>query len=185
MVKWFSSIKERLPAWSWAFILLGIMMLVIIIPIALIYVISHFEGVASLIFLVIGWSIFGRIARSVKPSPLIMGGVVAFYALMGMAIDQMGNRIYNIPIGLTCPAGTTFHRNVVTIHPLPGRTDFVQNFECFDAAGKAVHRIAIPVILAVRLGEYVLIAHLLLGIRKLMLAISESRRRSHSGATPP
>ena len=95
--------KDRIPSGLWLLIMLLGLVLVIAIPLVFIYVISHFEGISSIIFLVIGWFTFGTFARQDKRNPLIMGGAILFYALMGMAIDQPGNIIYNQPFALVCP----------------------------------------------------------------------------------
>ncbi len=84
---------------------------------------------------------------------------------MGMAIDQTGNIIYNQPLALFCPDGTTYSRSVATYHPLPGRTDFVQNFQCLAAEGKSPYDIPIGIVIGIRFMEYVFIAYFLLGIR--------------------
>lgn len=160
-----------MPSWLWLIFILAGIMLIIAIPIAFIYVLSHFEGIASIIFLVIGWFVFGAFAKSQKKNTLIMGGAVCFFALMGMAIDQTGNIIYNQPMALSCPEGTTYSRSVSTLHPLPGRTDFVQNFQCFDAEGKTAYTIPVGLVLLTRFGEYVLIAYLLYGIRIIIIRL--------------
>jgi len=167
----FNKYKDRIPSWLWIPIFLIGIALVIGIPIAFVYVISHFEGIASIIFLVIGWFIFGAFAKSKKRSPLILGGAVCFFALMGMSIDQTGNAIYNYPLALSCPEGTTYNRSIITLHPLPGRTDFFQNFQCFDSQGKAAIQIPIWKVLLTRFCEYILIAYLLLGIRIVIYRI--------------
>jgi len=148
-------------------------MLVIAIPIAFIYLISHFEGIASIIFLVIGWYVFGTFAKSEKRNSLVLGGAIGFFALMGMAIDQPGNFIYNQPLALTCPAGTYYNRSVSTLNPLPGRTDFVQKFQCFDKEGKSAYSIPMGIILLTRLGEYILLGYFLLGVRIIIFKLKK------------
>ncbi len=167
----FTKYRDKIPSWLWLpIILLGIA-LVICIPIGFIYVISHFEGVASIIFLIAGWFVFGSFAKSAKRSSFVLAGAVCFFALMGMAIDQPGNRLYNYPLNLSCPEGSSYSRSVITRHPLPERTDFVQNFQCYDAKGRAVHTIPIWMLLLTRFCEYIALAYLLLGIRTLIYRI--------------
>lgn len=171
ILKLFHKYKNSIPSWLWVFILLFGILLVIAIPIVFIYVLSHYEGVASIIFLVIGWFVFGAFAKSEKKNSLILGGAIGFFALMGMAIDQTGNRVYNQPLAFSCPAGTTFGRTVSTLHLLPGQTDFIQNYECFNEKGESVYTISIGMVLLTRLVEYILIGYLLLGLRKLIFKI--------------
>ncbi len=167
----FNRYRDRIPSWLWLiFILLGIL-LVIALPIAFVYVISHFEGVASALFLIAGWITFGSFAKTKKRNSLVLGGAVLFFALMGMSIDQPGNYIYNRPLALSCPAGTTYGRTVSTRHPLPERTDFVQDFRCYNEKGNPVYTIPMGIVLLVRFGEYILLAYLLLGIRTLILKL--------------
>lgn len=167
----YSRYKDRIPSGLWLLILLCGILLIIAIPIAFIYLISHVEGVASIIFLVIGWLTFGRFAMQDKRKPLILAGAVLFYALMGMALDQPGNILYNQPLAFDCPAGTTFNRGILTLNPLPGRTDFVQNYQCMDGAGKPVHTISMGLVIITRFIEYIIIAYLLLGIRLVIKKI--------------
>jgi hypothetical protein len=157
--------RDRLPSWLWMLIMLCGILLVIVVPIGIIYVLSHFEGVASVIFLVLGWFVFGNFAKQEKRNPMVIGGAVLFFALMGMSIDQTGNIIYNQPMALSCPEGTIYNRSVTVLHPLPGRTDFFQNFQCLDEKGKTAYGIPIYMVLLTRFIEYILIAYLLLGIR--------------------
>ncbi|HOW82058.1 MAG TPA: hypothetical protein PK573_05815 [Spirochaetota bacterium] len=167
----YSRYKDRMPSWLWLLMMLFGICLVICVPIAFIYIISHFEGVASAIFLVIGWFVFGSFAKQEKRSPLVLGGAVLFFALMGMAIDQTGNIVYNQPLALLCPEGTTYARSVATYNPLPGRTDFVQNFQCIDTGGKPPFAIPMGLVILTRFAEYIFIAYLLLGIRLLLKKI--------------
>ncbi len=172
----FRNIRDRVSSWLWAIIILAAIVLAVGIPIALVYGLSHIEGLASVIFLVIGWFVFGIFAKGYVKSTLALGSVVGFFALMGMAIDQAGNYLFNLPIGMNCPEGSTFARSVVALHPYPGRTVFEQAFRCYDGAGKAVKTFADPVVFGVRFAEYFALAYMILGMRKLLFRIGEARR---------
>jgi hypothetical protein len=171
ITEFYNKYKDRMPSWLWLLMILFGLCLVIAIPIAFIYVISHFEGVASIIFILIGWLVFGEFAKKDKRNQLMLGGVILFFALMGMAIDQTGNIIYNQPLALFCPDGTTYARSVATYHPLPGRTDFVQNFLCQGAEGKSPYVIPIVMVIGIRFVEYIFVAYLLLCIRLVIKKI--------------
>jgi len=169
----FNKYKDKIPSWLWLILILLGVLLVIAIPAGFIYLISHFEGIASIIFLMIGWYVFGNFAKSEKRNSFILAGAIGFFALMGMAIDQPGNIIYNQPLALTCPAGTTYSRSVFTRNPLPERTEFVQKFQCFDKNGKSAYTIPVGIVLLTRLGEYILLGYLLLGIRIIIFKLKK------------
>ncbi len=64
------------------------------------------------------------------------------------------------------------------INPLPERTDFYQKFACYDRTGREVGYASIPVRMAVRLVEYIVIAYLLIGAG----AVARFWRRSRAPA---
>ncbi len=131
------------------------------------FLIATVEGVASIIFLIIGWFAFIPLASEKVPS-IFVAGAVGFYALMGMAVDQPGNIIFNYPFKYLCSANSTMNRDTVTLHPLPGRTDIIQDFRCFDAKGNTVKRISPFEMIAVRFVEYLVIAYVFIGIHKIL-----------------
>lgn len=162
---------SRLPSIVWILIFIGAIVGFIGAIIGSFYVMTHVEGVVSLIFLIIGYFVFKGLS-----SEMVQGGVgsfmvavaVTFYALMGMALDQTGNAFFNYPIHYMCPAGTHFNREVVTLHPLPGRTDVVQNFSCVNASGSKVTRIDMLQLIGLRFIEYVLIAYAFLYFHRVL-----------------
>jgi hypothetical protein len=90
---------------------------------------------------------------------------ICFFALMGMAIDQPGNYLYNKPLEwLFCPANSTLSRGIDVSHPLPGRTDITQDFNCVSSDQKITKRIGPLEIMGVRFVEYVVIAYAVLGL---------------------
>jgi hypothetical protein len=163
---------QKLPSFVWVIILpLGLILFIGSI-ITGFYAIAAIEGVASFIMVGVGiLSVLGGISRSSeKSSPgsgLVIGMAITFYALMGMAIDQTGNFIFNKPLQLFCPTQTELHRGVNVSHPLPERTDITQNFVCLDQSGKVAGRVDMLKVIGVRFVEYVIIAYVLVGIRKI------------------
>ncbi|HEX3051588.1 MAG TPA: hypothetical protein VHP83_13085, partial [Aggregatilineaceae bacterium] len=97
-------------------------------------------------------------------------------ALMGMAIDQTGNVVYNQPLEwFFCPSGTQLERGVVVTNPVPGQTNISQDFSCVKS-GEVAREIGIGEIILVRLGEYILIGYALLWLNRLYNRWRVSRR---------
>lgn len=137
--------------------------------------IATVEGFASILFLLIGFFIVkASTSDEIKNSKnkgsgfaLAMG--IVFFALMGMAIDQPGNVIYNKPIEiLFCPRGSFLARDTITSHPLPGRTDITQSYDCVDESGDLKQSIDVFHVILVRFVEYVIIGYVLVGISRLI-----------------
>jgi hypothetical protein len=169
-----ASIMARLskaPSIVWVILIpLGLIVLVGGI-IGFFWLLSSVEGFASLLMISIGWLVIWKGIQSPKsdtPGWIIAGGIV-FYALMGMAIDQPGNWLMNQPIQwLACPAGTTLNRGVDVSNPRPGETVISQDFTCIEGQS-VVARPSVLILIAIRLVEYILIAYLFIGIRRLWL----------------
>lgn len=164
----FSGIKSRIPSWAWILIFLCALAVFIGLITGTFYVISHVEGVASIIFLVMGIVSFGvfPLRKPKKLNPLIRAVGIAFFGLMGAAVDQPGNFIYNQPIGFClCDNSSTLERRTDTFHPLPERTDYRQVFMCIDNTGNSVKTINEFIIAGFRFAEYMLIGYLLLLFR--------------------
>ncbi len=170
-----SDFFHRLPSFVWIIIfLLGIVVLIGSI-IGLFYLLSHVEGFASLIMLLAGWGSMRlmstpKIASRAQPSPghnIAVALGIGFFALMGLAIDQTGNVVYNQPLEwFFCPSGTQLERGVVVTNPVPGQTNISQDFSCVKS-GEVAHEIGIGKIILVRLGEYILIGYALLWLNRL------------------
>jgi hypothetical protein len=160
------SFWSKLPSWAWIFIGLGAIGVFILFIIGSFYSLAHWEGFASIIFLIVGVFVF-RVFSGSPPGnfPLIRAIAVGFFALMGATIDQTGNMIYNKPVELCmCPAGSELQRKTLTSHPLPGRTDMAQDFTCMQN-DKPVKSLNMLPILGIRFLEYMLLAYLLIGLR--------------------
>ena len=172
MLELFINMTKRLPSWCWILIGFGGIALVIGGFIGLVWAFSHIEGFAGIIFLAIGYFVFGAAARSAgKRKNIILAGAIIFYSLMGAAIDQTGNFVYNMPVNLMCPEGASLERNVQTLHPLPGRTDFIQDFTCYDGNRKPVYRVENYKIALLRLAEYIVLGYVIYGFRKLQILL--------------
>lgn len=130
--------------------------------ILLFWALANLEGLASVLMLLAGYGAFRSFHQNDIPlTSFALGAGIVFFALMGMAIDQPGNLLYNKPLELICPDGTSLNRSVDVLHPLPERTDMVQNFQCFDTEGNAVSQINMFHIIGVRFAEYILIGYFL------------------------
>jgi hypothetical protein len=172
------SIWSHLPSFVWILIFVGGIVALIGTIIALFYALSHIEGFASVLMLVVAWFVM-RAGSSVSDG-MDTGGAgfiraigIGFFALMGMAIDQPGNYVYNRPIQwFFCPSNTVLQRGVDVTHPLPGRTDITQDFMCVDTGKNEVSsRPGMGEVIAVRFGEYVLIGYLLIGLNRLYMRL--------------
>lgn len=160
---------RELPSLVWLLIILGGIVAFIGAMIGGVVLISTVEGVASIGLLIIAF-LAARVWSGERPQspPAVRALGLAFFALMGMALDQPGNVLYNLPIGqLSCPAGSSLSRSTSVSHPRAGRTDFRQRFTCLDPTGQAVLQVPLPHVLGVRFAEYVLIGYLLIGLKYL------------------
>lgn len=154
---------ERIPSIGWIIIFLGGIIAFIGGIAGLFYAFSHIEGFASIIFLIIGY-----FALRNTGSSLANGGIICFFALMGIAVDQPGNPIYNKPVEIwQCEDGTHLNRGVNVTHPLPERTDITQNFACLDEHEIPVKQIGMEKVIVVRFIEYILIGYFFMGFNSL------------------
>ncbi|HEY0042556.1 MAG TPA: zinc ribbon domain-containing protein [Flavisolibacter sp.] len=160
------SFWSRVPSWAWVFIGAGSIVLFILFIMGSFYSLAHFEGFASIIFLVLGVFAF-RIFSGQPPGniPIMRAIMVGFFALMGSTIDQTGNYVYNKPVEwCMCPEGSQLNRTTTTSHPLPGRTDMTQNFTCLQN-DKPIKEIDMLAVLGIRFLEYMVLAYLLIALR--------------------
>lgn len=175
MLKKALDLLTKAPSWVWVFLFpLGIIAFVASI-ITLFYLLANVEGFASIIFIVVGFGLGSALAT--KMPGIVAGGAICFYALMGMAVDQPGNYFFNKPIEwFGCPPQTTLNRTVDVTHPLPGRTDMTQNFQCFDSQGKLAGRASMTKVIGIRFLEYVAIAYLFMGLKVAHRKITTSSK---------
>jgi hypothetical protein len=156
---------EKAPSFVWILIFLGGIIGLMGGSILLFFLLANVEGVASLIFLISGWFMAKALAGHKTPGHQIwVAGAITFYALMGMAVDQPGNPIFNQPLQWFCPADSRLNRGVNVSHPLPERTDITQDYRCLDKDGKTVKYISMGPVIGLRFIEYVVLAYIMIAI---------------------
>lgn len=162
---------KKIPSILWIPIILGAIAAFIGGGWLLFYGIGFVEGFSSLALLVAGWFGF-RIANNTDE--LETGGLavalgLCFFALMGMALDQTGNFLYNKPIEwLFCPADSEIAREAITRGTRGGGTSVSQFFGCVNSTGEVVRQITGWEHLAVRFGEYLVLGYILLGLSRIV-----------------
>jgi hypothetical protein len=186
-----SSWYSRLPSFVWILVIVGGILALIGGVIGLFYGLSNIEGFASVLMLVVAWLVirFGSsiTVTSTRPAftgqQIVTGVGISFFALMGVAIDQPGNYLYNRPLEwLFCPSGTELHRGVDVTHPVPGQTNVTQDFTCVDnEKNEVADGIKIGEIIATRFVEYVLIGYALIGLSRLYTRIRARPSPSTAG----
>lgn len=166
------SFWDRLPSFVWILLIVGGIIAFIGGIIGTFYLLSHVEGVGSLIMLIVAWAAL-RAGSSDKPTPPEQSGGLftaiglTFFAMMGLAIDQTGNPIYNQPLEwFFCPGESQLQRGVDVSHPRAGTTTITQEFACMDGE-REVKRLGMGAVIGVRFVEYVLIGYLLIGLNRL------------------
>jgi hypothetical protein len=143
--------------------------------IGLFYLLTSVAGAASIIMLVVAWGVIRLASRVTSDTPssgassIFTAIGIGFFALMGLAIDQTGNVLYNQPLKwFYCPSGTDLHRGIIVTNPLPGQTNVSQNFTCVSKdTRQPVRHIGDLKVLPVRFGEYILIGYVLLGLSRV------------------
>jgi len=158
---------KRLPSLAWVIIFPLLIILVIGFFSLLIYLTANIEWFATAVIVVSGFVAFKYANQTAAQNTEVKktdGGFVlavgiVFFALMGMAIDQPGNFVLNYPLNVFCENNSTLERSVDVLHPLPGRTDMIQDFSCYDSSGNYVNSIGMGYIIATRFIEYVLIGY--------------------------
>jgi len=163
--------RRRLPSWVWILIIIAGAAGLIGLLIGSFVGIAMVEGFASVILLLCGIVGFGiyPLRKPEKANPFTRAIGLSFFALMGAAVDQPGNFIYNKPVEICfCESGTSLNRTENVSNPLPGTTYIEQNYICYDAAGNPVKRINVFAVVAIRFVEYVLLGYLLLWLRRVI-----------------
>lgn len=165
----------HLPSIVWVFLLI-LGMIALMGGIMIFFtMIATVPGFASVIFLIIGFlyvftpasKIIDKRDLSTFSGSLAQAIGVGFFALMGMAIDQPGNALYNYPLNYLCPPESKMYRDVNVSHPLPGRTDMTQDFRCLNSHGKLVVEIGMGEVIVVRFFEYLILAYVFIGLKRL------------------
>lgn len=160
-----SKIPEPVRFWG------GIIFL-IIAPAILLYSFAHYEGVASILFLIIGFALAKKgfrnfILENYKHALIF----VSAFALAGMLFDSAGNLIYNIPVKNLCPAETELMREVIIVEGVSHDDNdaYVQVFKCFSyKENQVVEVLSRWKIFGIRFLEYLAISLFLLGFYWLL-----------------
>ena len=196
--KWSKSVSSwlgRLPSFAWIIIIVLAIGALIGSVMGSCYVISHYEGAATILMVGIFWILLRLWSNlgsqevveipSSKGTNLIVGLCIAFYAAMGVVIDQPGNWLFNRPFQwFYCPEGTELEHGVSISQPLPERTDTTQDFSCVTKSDRTfVKRIGAFPQLWVRFVEYILVAYGLLGLNRLYTRIRRPAARASSKST--
>ena len=167
MAKW----TEKIPSILWIPIIMGAIALFIGGIWVIFYGFGFVEGFGSLIMLVLGWIGF-RIGNNSDEKDVGKSFGVAigltFFALMGMALDQTGNFVYNQPIEwIYCPENSELFRETIQRGVRGGGVSINQNFACLTSTGELIRQINMFEHLAVRFVEYVFLGYILLGLSRI------------------
>jgi len=173
---------RRIPSWLSAILVLLAAFAFIAFNILLVIGLSSFEGIASSVFMVIGvlgFIVFPLRRKTKLPSgQSILGAVIIFFALMGAVIDQTGNFAYNKPVEWSsCPTGTSLDRKTEVNQIYPGKTLYSQSFTCYDGDGHPVEQINLFWVLFIRFVEYLVLALLLVAVKRLVQQLRDDRAR--------
>jgi hypothetical protein len=162
MGKW----SEKIPSFLWIPIIVGGGALIIGGMLAGFFALGYLEGFASILLLIAGWYGFraGNNSPELNAGSLGIAVGITFFALMGMALDQTGNYLYNKPIEwIFCPAETELVRETIKRGARGGGVSLSQSFNCVAENGGAVVRsVGFLEFLGVRFFEYVLLGYILL-----------------------
>ena len=164
-----SSWTDKIPSILWIPIFLGGIALFIGGGYVLFYGVGYVEGFSSIALLILGWAGFriGNNSDEIKGSFSVALGIT-FFALMGMALDQTGNFIYNKPLEwIFCPENSELLRETIKSGVRNGGVRLSQDYSCIAPTGEVLSKISMFEFMAVRFGEYVLLGYVLLGLSRL------------------
>lgn len=171
MSKW----TEKIPSFVWILVIVAGIALFIGGMIGGFYAVTHLEGVGSIFLLLCAWGCLRFGANSPElESDSTFGKVglailITFFAMMGVALDQPGNFIYNKPMEwIFCPADTELLRDVARRAARGGGVSVEQKFTCVAAGGGQILRtIGMWEMIFFRFFEYVVLGYVLLGLSRL------------------
>jgi hypothetical protein len=174
---------EKIPSVLWIPIIVGAVAIFIGAALALFYGLGYVEGFGSLLILVLGWFGF-RIANNsddLKASGLSIAVGITFFALMGMALDQTGNFIYNRPMEwIFCPEASELGRETVKGSARGGGITLSQAFACVSEDGSTVVRkISDFEHFSFRFVQYVVLGYILLYLSRAYGKIKRYRQREN------
>ena len=177
---------SKIPTIAWILILPATIIGVFLVLIGSIYALANIEGLASIVIIAIFAYIMDEYIKLENElqnkekfdqyKNLSLALVIVFFALMGMALDQPGNYIFNKPLEyFFCPGNSWLSRYTNVSNPLPGRTDVTQVFECVTSTGQIVDSISLPEIVVTRFLTYVVVAYAVIGLLKLKAKLRHSQ----------
>ena len=161
---------KRIPSWGWILILVVGVIGLIAFFIGSFVAIATIEGVASAVMLIAGMIGFGvtPLRKPQNTSGFTRALGIAFFALMGISVDQTGNYLYNKPVEMTMCDGGTLTRKENVSNPVPGSTYIEQDFVCYNDNGEPIKRLNIFAVMGIRFLEYILLGYLLLFARRVL-----------------
>lgn len=181
MAKW----SDKIPSFLWIPIFIGGIALFIGGMLAIFYGFGYVEGFGSLVILVLGWLGFRAGNNSDKSEVGGSFGValgITFFALMGMALDQTGNFIYNQPMEwIFCPENSELMRETIRRGARGGGVSLSQNFSCVAQTGEIVRQLGMFEHLAYRFVQYVLLGYVLLYASRIYGKIKNSGNPKNDG----
>jgi hypothetical protein len=170
--------SEKIPSFVWILVIVAAVALFIGAILGGFYVLTHIEGVGSIILLVCGWAVFrfGNNAPEIKSSSIGIAVVISFFAMMGMALDQTGNYVYNKPLEwIFCPPETELTREAITRGARGGGVTVNQNFTCAaENGGEVLRKISSWEVIIFRFFQYVLLGYILLGLSRLYTGLKSA-----------
>jgi hypothetical protein len=176
---------NKIPSFLWIPIFVGGVALFIGGALALFYGFGYVEGFGSLVILVLGWLGFRAGNNSDEKDVGGSFGValgITFFALMGMALDQTGNFIYNQPITwIFCPDGSEIMRETIQKGARGGGISLSQSFTCVAQSGEIVRRLGMFEHLAYRFAQYVALGYVMLYASRIYGKIKNSGTTNNDG----
>ena len=175
MVKW----SDKIPSFLWIPIIVGGIALFLGGILAIFYGFGYVEGFGSIIMLILGWVGFriGNNSDDLKAGRFGVALGITFFALMGMALDQTGNFIYNKPLEWCfCPRNSEILRETIKSGARGGGIQLSQSFTCVAQSGEVLQKISMFEHLAVRFVEYVFLGYILLGLSKIYSKLRGNQR---------
>lgn len=158
----------------------GGIIFIIILPAVVLYSFAHFEGVASILFLIVGFALLKETFRNlILESPRNALIFVLVFTVAGTLFDGAGNFIYNKPVAAMCPAETELTREVVIVEGLSHEDNdaYAQIFSCFSyRENKVVEVLSKWKILGIRFLEYLAISLFFAGIYWLSSKVGKSKK---------
>jgi hypothetical protein len=176
MDKW----TDKIPSFLWIPIIVAAIALLIGGVMAFFFGLSYVEGFGSLLILALGWIGFrsGNNTPSADVGSIGIAVGITFFALMGLALDQTGNFIYNQPMEwIFCPENTELARETIQRGARGGGVSMSQNFTCASSNnGEILRKITVFEHLAYRFIQYVVLGYILLYASRIYGKIKTSRK---------